>query len=241
MRIINFVTICALVLSASSCIIDFDGDGRCERGTGPITTKSYDVDGFTGIGLEISATVYVTQGPEYSVEAEGYRNLVDELDLDVRNGVLRIDFFGCVRNVDDFRIYITMPEIESLAVAGSGDIYSENVITSEELELDIAGSGDMDIAAETNRLEVNIAGSGDMLLEGITEVLQIRVASSGNVQAFRMDAQDVEVDIAGSGDVDVVAQNSLKVRIAGSGDVRYRGNPSLDVDIAGSGRVIDAN
>lgn len=79
------------------------------------------------------------------------------------------------------------------------------------------------------------------MLEGNTNDLRIRVASSGNVQAFRLDAQDVDVDIAGSGDVDVVAFNSLRVRIAGSGDVRYRGNPTLDVDITGSGSVIDAN
>lgn len=154
------------MLSLSSCIIDFDGDLRCERGTGPIVTETYDVEGFSGIELEIAATVYVTQGPEYTFEAEGYRNLVDLLDLDIRNGVLEIDFDDCVRNVDDFRIYITMPEIDQLSIASSGDIFSENVIASDELQLDIAGSGNMDIAAETDILEVNIAGSGGYVVGG---------------------------------------------------------------------------
>ena len=47
-----------------------------------------------------------------------------------------------------------------------------------------------------------------------------------------------QVRLAGSGDVDVQAQEALTVTIAGSGDVRYRGKPSqLRSQVSGSGTV----
>ena len=52
--------------------------------------------------------------------------------------------------------------------------------------------------------------------------------------------REVEVNIAGSGDVAVNASELLKVGIAGSGSVSYLGNPRLESEIAGSGAITRA-
>jgi len=232
-----------MLFSLSSCIVDFNGDGdlRCERGRGPVANEVFVLDDFDGIALEIPASVYLTQGTEFEVEVEGYQNLIDILDFRIRNGVLEIDFDDCVRNVDDFRIYITMPEVRYLSIAGSGEIISENVLVCDDLDLNISGSGNINLEIDADDVELNISGSGDVFLEGKADNFELNISGSGDVRAFRLDASDVDVDIAGSGDADIVANVSLRVRIAGSGSVRYRGNPDLDVRISGSGEVINAN
>jgi hypothetical protein len=51
-------------------------------------------------------------------------------------------------------------------------------------------------------------------------------------------AEEVSINIAGSGDAAVHADKSLEVRIAGSGDVVYTGNPAtVSTKVAGSGSV----
>ena len=56
-------------------------------------------------------------------------------------------------------------------------------------------------------------------------------------QGARLASQEVEVSIAGSGEVEVRAQSRLKVEIAGTGAVSYWGSPELTSEIAGSGQV----
>ena len=50
-------------------------------------------------------------------------------------------------------------------------------------------------------------------------------------------ARTASVSIAGSGDVELQAGESLSVEVSGSGDVRYRGEPRVTQSIAGSGSV----
>ena len=63
------------------------------------------------------------------------------------------------------------------------------------------------------------------------------LAGSGDVHAADLVGEQVAVKIAGSGDAQVHATQTLAVSIAGSGDVRYRGHPRVSRAIAGSGEV----
>ena len=139
------------------------------------------------------------------------------------------------------KIFITIPEIRELTIAGSGEIFGENVFLVEDAELRISGSGNMDLAMEGDDFEVAITGSGNIKLEGLADELDIKITGSGDIAAFKLDALRARIEITGSGNAEVQVQDELDVKISGSGDVRYKGTPSLDINISGSGRVVDAN
>jgi hypothetical protein len=65
----------------------------------------------------------------------------------------------------------------------------------------------------------------------------VAIRGSGGVAARDLQADDVNVSIAGSGDAHVHARKTLAVSIAGSGDVDYVGEATVRTSIAGSGRV----
>lgn len=233
-----------MALTLNSCIIDFDGDGignNCIRGSGPSVVEVLNMNEFDGLSLRVSANVFITQGPVFEVRAEGQANVIRELELDVRNGFWEIEFDRCVRNEDDLRIYITMPVITELQISGSGDIFGENIFITDDIDLRVSGSGNMDLALEADDINATISGSGDIRLEGTADDLNIQVAGSGDVFAFDLAASSADVNIRGSGDVEVFLSSALDVRISGSGDVFYKGNPLIDSRISGSGRIIDAN
>ena len=52
---------------------------------------------------------------------------------------------------------------------------------------------------------------------------------------------DSNVEIDGSGDVEVNCSDNLDVEIDGSGSVYYKGNPIINSDISGSGQVVNDN
>jgi len=231
-----------LALLSPACIIDADGDlFDCERGEGPTITRVLNLADFHSFKLDISADVFISQGSEQFVEVRGEDNIISLLERDVSNGTWDIDFEDCVRNHDELEIYITLPEFRHIEIDGSGDIFGQTVLVGNDIELEIDGSGDMDLGLDMKLVDLEIDGSGDMDLEGLTDDLNIRIDGSGDVMAFDLDALRANIRINGSGNVEVLVQDFLQVDIDGSGDVYYKGNPELDVRIDGSGDVIDAN
>jgi len=235
----------ASLFYASGCFIDLDDDDDffgCPRADGPIVTERIEMASFTGIDLEIAGEVYIRQGNEQIVEIEAPVEIIDEMEFDVRNDTWEIETDRCLRyDGDDLRIFITLPYLDYLRISGSGDIISENVFLIDDLEAQISGSGIIDVAVEADDIFARISGSGDMLLEGSADDLDFEINGSGDIKAFNLLANSADVNITGSGDVEVNVSDELNVRISGSGDVLYRGNPRIDTRISGSGRVIDAN
>jgi len=234
----------ALTLTASSCFIDIDDDDGifgCVDGDGPIVEEVLALSDFSGISLNLPIQVIVKQGDIQEVRVEGKQNIIDELERDIRNGVWEIETRDCVRDIGNMKIFVTIPEIRELTIAGSGEIFGENVFIVQDVELRISGSGDMDLAMEGDDYDVVITGSGNIKLEGLADELDLKITGSGDVAAFKLDALRARIEITGSGNAEVQVQDELDVKISGSGDVRYKGNPSLDVSISGSGRVVDAN
>ncbi len=229
-----------LVLLVSACGWD-DDLNDCVRGNDDIETRVLDLPPFTGVDLTIAGDVFIRQGNEQLVEVEGPDNIIDLLELDVQGNTWDIEFDECVNIDGRFRVFITLPEIEYLAISGSGQIKSLDTLDVVDLILRISGSGDMDLGIEAVKIDSRISGSGEVFMEGDAEDIELRISGSGDYNAFNLSAVEAEVRITGSGDAEVNVSDHLDVEITGSGDVFYRGNPTLDVDISGSGSVVDAN
>lgn len=233
------------LLFFSGCIIDIndDDDGLlgCTRGGGDIISRELFLDEFDRIELNLPAKVILTQGEQQEVIVEGYENIIERIELDVSDDLWVIETRRCVRDIDDLTIFITLPAYEELRIAGSGEIISETILEVDDIELYIAGSGDIDLGLAADDIDAKVAGSGNIYLEGGADQVDLEVSGSGSVKAFELTCEQADVRIVGSGDVEISVNTELDVRIAGSGNVYYRGNPVIDVNISGSGNVIDAN
>ena len=126
-----------------------------------------------------------------------------------------------------------------ISVAGSGDI-SGNNISCIDLDISIAGSGDINSSDITcNDLQVSVAGSGDMKLNNVTaNFTKASVAGSGTA-ILSGSTQEAEYSVAGSGDLfasDFVAKKA-SASVAGSGDIKCHATDFLKVRTSGSGSV----
>ncbi len=204
-----------------------------------------EVDSFSEISLRVAANVYLDQGQPQSVEVVGKASTLEDLITEVKGRELIIRFPNKNYLFRDFNagkidIYITVPEIDALNLAGSGDIICEGPINSRILNLAISGSGDILMEdLQSDRVKASISGSGDIQISGseMCTDLNVSISGSGDFKGIDFPVEDVVVRIAGSGGASVVAENNLNVRVAGSGDVVYKGSPLVDQAIVGSGDV----
>lgn len=236
------MALAAILLALSSCCIDDDGffGHDCEDGFGPEVEVVLNMPQFHSIVLKNNIDVNISQGNFFEVVAVGEENIIELLELDVQNGVWDIEFERCVGE-HDVKLFITVPDIRLLSIQGSGDIFAETFLETQDLTLRISGSGDMCLGAFAETVDAKITGSGDIELEGNAQDLDLRISGSGDFKAFPFITQNADVRISGSGDASVHVLELLEVNISGSGNVYFKGNPQLVIDITGSGDVIDAN
>ncbi|WP_425075596.1 head GIN domain-containing protein [Psychroserpens sp. S379A] len=233
----NSILLIALIFSVTFSYADkkIKGNGNMTKTTR--TTSDYD-----GIKCAGSFDYVLVSGTEGNITLEGESNLLEYIVTEVKDNQLIIKTKKNISlkpsNNKTIKVTIPFKDISSVALAGSGDLWTEDVINSTNFEVALAGSGDIVLDLNASNTEGKVAGSGDLTLKGNTNKLEAKVAGSGDFHGFNLQSNHTEVSVAGSGDAEVVSNESLKARVAGSGDIEYRGNPKTeDTKVSGSGSI----
>jgi hypothetical protein len=201
---------------------------------------------FTSINLACPATVYITQGKTQKITLTGHEEDLERIITDVKGKKLIIktqedNSWFTWKNTSSLRnivIHITIPDIEGIAVSGSGQVITKSPIKTSSLDLSIAGSGSMKLQADAREISMKISGSGSIEVEGKSKSNEISIAGSGSIRAEKLLAEDYDISISGSGSCRIYASKSLNSRIAGSGNIYYKGDPDqVNNKTAGSGRI----
>ncbi|TGE26404.1 head GIN domain-containing protein [Hymenobacter metallicola] len=198
-----------------------------------------EVAAFTEITLANSATVVVTQGSPQKVEVEASAEDLRRLETTVSNGKLRIGIKSELRSVNlgKITVYITVPEINALAVSGSGFLKAGSVKTNA-LQVSVSGSGRLEVAQlQTTELNSSVSGSGSVSLAGSSPRHSASISGSGSIKANDLRSETCQVSISGSGTCRLNVARSLDASLRGSGNVYVTGNPTINSKTTGSGRV----
>jgi uncharacterized protein YdeI (BOF family) len=233
------ILLLAVVLISTSSFAQW---GKKVSGNGNMTTETRTTSDYDGISCAGSFDYVLVAGTEGKITLEGEENLLPYIVTEVKNGKLTIKVENNMNLKSSLNktIKVTVPfeDINEVSLAGSGDLWSDNTISTTNLEVSLAGSGDIKLDIQATSVESNIAGSGNIKLSGRTTNLEASIAGSGDFEAFDLISDNTEVSISGSGDAQVVSNVSIKGRVSGSGDIAYKGNPAKeDTKVSGSGTI----
>jgi hypothetical protein len=220
----------------------FIGNGYAQKvtGNGKLIEKTRNVSSFSGVGVSGSFDVFLVEGNEGKLELSVEENLEPYLITEVKNGKLNIKWKKGVniRTNRDTKITVHFKKLNSVALAGSGDIISRDKIVTDRLDIAVAGSGDIKLELSAQAADAAISGSGDIELSGSATEFEAAVAGSGDIEAYDLATEKAELKISGSGTIQCKVEKEIVARISGSGDIKYKGNPRIeDIKVSGSGSV----
>ena len=190
---------------------------------GKRVTETVSVKPFEKISVAGSFDVHYVQGETTSVKVEGPVKYLQQTVVANDGKTLRIKTKrGVWRSMEDVNVYVTSPDLTQVSMAGSGEFDAEGMVDTDNLTLELAGSGEIDFK------------------QLVCDNLNIQVAGSGDVDVESVDVNKADMQIAGSGDIEVhfVRADFVSAQVAGSGDIRLSGKAKqVEKKVAGSGSV----
>ncbi len=226
-----------IVLFATGCVYTFK---KTIHGDGNVTTSERNISSVHRIKCSGHYDVQLTQGSPTSVKITADQNLQSYIVTDINGDELNIHYQHDV-NLDPsqkIKIEVVTDKLEGFELNGAGDVNTTNKFTGgDELDLDIAGTGNIHFDVNTPSINSSISGTGDIYLTGETKNSKINIAGAGNYHAEDLKSENAKIEIAGTGDVHLFADSTLDINIAGVGKVFYSGNPTITQSIAGSGKI----
>ena len=189
--------------------------------SGNVTSEIRKVANFTAIKIEGANVLDVDYGETFRVEIIGSDNLLKHYKTDVVSGVLYLGFNRDHINNSDVKIFVTLPRLSKIAASGSSEVMI---------------SGDF---SPQNSFTAEATGTGNIIATRPFTVDNLIIKGEGAAKMYlnRIKSKTADINLEGSGEVNVTVSDHLKVKILGSSRVYCEGNPTVDSDIVGSGSV----
>ena len=208
-------------------------------------TKQIKVSDFDQIAVSGSLDVtYTQQSGKPKVEIYTSDNIVDLLDIYVKNGKLNLGFKKNVKvSYNKLEIRVTSEDLNAVNVAGSGDFKFTNGLKTDQLKMNVAGSGDITASNIqcSQEFTANVAGSGDIECKQLKAAdMDISVAGSGDLKIENAQVTSANASVAGSGTVKISGSaDKANYSVAGSGDLYASDFKVQDISasVAGSGDI----
>jgi hypothetical protein len=188
------------------------------EGSGVMVTVKREVADFTNVQLDGAFAATITCQGKKQVEITGDDNIVPLVKTEVKEGLLHVYAEKSFSTKQLLKVAIGMQVLDKLVVSGANDVQVDKV-KSAALQIDASGSSIVTVTGKVKSLSSELSGAA-------------------NLNAGKLEAETVGINISGAGNADVHASQKLDARIMGAGAVVYGGNPKdVSRQVMGAGSI----
>ena len=210
---------------------------------GHAADRGFSVGPFDRIQSSVPYNVRVHTGPAASVHAEGSKEALDRLVVEVAGGELvirnstRTWWGGWNWHHEKVTIDVTTPMLTAAKLSGPGDLAIDR-ITGPSFTAVQNGPGNLLIRqADVGDISLSLSGPGDVKVLGRATTAHLSVRGPGDLRARDLTVRDATVDLSGPGDISVTATATATGTLRGPGDNVVHGGARCSISKSGPGDV----
>ncbi|MBC9796291.1 head GIN domain-containing protein [Sinomicrobium weinanense] len=235
--VVKFLIAAALALFLSSCQIDrimgVTGNGNVQ------TENRHSVKNFTAIKASSGLNVYITQDANYTVKVEADENLINLIRTEVSGGELRIYPEKNIGRAKSKKVYVSLPEVTAITSSSGSDVYVENILKADNLELKSTSGSALRLETEADNMTCRASSGANIRIKGTANTLKARASSGSVIKAEDLQTARCDAEASSGGNISVFVTEDLTASASSGGDIRYSGNPesvSTGKSVSGSVR-----
>lgn len=186
-------------------------DGRSKsgfRGSGNVETHNLGAFDYEGVRAERMVKVFITDGESSDVILRADDNLLEYVDIKVRDGILIASVDSSLKRLDECTVEVFVPwhaGLRSLEADAAGRIESQAVIRADEVCVKATAASKIEAEVVARKCDVEVLAASKVELEFSDGTLCADVAGASKLSA------DIE-----AASVDVTAAGASKAELNGS-------------------------
>jgi len=235
MKKIFFIVLITTFVVSSCDILD-----RRIEGNGHTVTEQRNVRDARRIHLSGNFDVVLTPGATTSLKIDADDNLLPYIVTNEEGGklVIKTRDNTNLSSHNDIKVTVTTDKLEEISLSGAGSIKgTDKFIGGDALSLDVSGAGSINLDVNTPKVTSHLSGVGSINISGETKDADLHISGVGSFKGSSLKAENVKVQLSGTGSAYVFASTALDVSISGIGSVNYSGNPTVTQHVSGLGSV----
>ncbi len=217
----------------------------CEykSGSGTLVKQTRNVEAFRGVSVGGGFDVEIRKGSPAKVEIEADDNLIDDIEVTVSNGQLKISVVdGVSFNDADMKVFITADELTKISSSASAKIVALDVLESDE-NISLKASSGSSIQATLNApaSTADASSGAEILVKGRTKSFEAESSSGASVKASDLLSENTSAKASSGATTDVHASVKLDASASSGGSITYRGEASAVKKESSGGSITKQN
>jgi hypothetical protein len=219
-----------IAFTLNSCVDSSDGNGN-------VVSEKRNISSFNKISISGAYEVLLNNGTQEKLEIEADENLLELIETEVINSTLFITSTQPIGNSESLKLYITTVNLNKIDVSGAIELSNKGFFTTENLEIEVSGAADIELAVHIENLTMNMSGASETTLVGNVDNFEIEISGAGELDALKLKTRNTTIAISGAGSASVFAKKTLDISVSGAASVHYKGSPKITKSISGAGSI----
>jgi hypothetical protein len=200
-------------------------------------TEVIQTESFTGISAGSIFKIEFTQDESWFVEIETEESNLDNVETNVKDGVLHLTFKGSTRNAT-LKARIMSPELNFVKLSGTAGFKSNNTIETGALTVDLSGATSAAMDVNTTALETKISGASSLVVSGVADHHTGSASGASQLKGEQLSTETTVIKVIGASHARVNASDFLDANASGTSRVTFDKEPeSLQIKTSGMGSV----
>jgi uncharacterized protein YxeA len=187
------------------------------EGNKNVVKEDRSVKDFSKVSVSNGIDLYLIQGSENKLVLEADENLMEHIITEVKDGKLRIYTEKNIRKAKSLKAYLTFEKLNYISGSSGADIFAEEGIESDEMDVRMSSGSDMKIKLKANKAEFDMSSGSDAIVNFEGKELEIDASSGSDLDIKTNKLENIDVDLSSGSDVTIEGSAGKMILNASSG------------------------
>lgn len=200
---------------------------------GEIQSKDVELSEFSKVDLKGKFRVFYVQSPHNFVNVETYPNVLENLNIEVKNNQLNISEKRETEKVDFYNITIYGKNpFNDIKIADSAELNISSQIKVKDFSLKIQDNAKFIGSVISEKSNLEMTGKSRANLLGKTDFAKLNIKDTASIISPYWYIKDLEIDAKNANYTELNIEEQMRGVITNTSKLIYYGNPSKKIKVA---------
>lgn len=229
----NLFLILSAAITLISCGSGLEGEGAATA------TKEFAMEQFTSIEANCNCDITIIPSTESKIVVESHQNLIDNLELNSKNGNLILNEKSDVGKHDLYNVNIYSPAVlNEIELNNQSRMKISGTLKADKFKIDVNDQSIIDQTyVDIKEFELNLSDQTNATITGTAINLDLEISDESIGNLSQLQSVEIEFAAKNNSNLSLWVMKDLSGEASDNAQVSYKGDPNKDTQTKGRAMI----